>query len=442
VLQKQMKDLLRRTRSIACASLLACLVLGVFAAGAMAVEEPAPSINKPPDKTSTVGKAAAVIITGTDLAEITATGLPAGVPQPVEVKANEWKIEGTPTTAETTTVTLEAKNAEKKAGPPVNFKWTVNEPEAAPTITKPSDKASTVGGTAAVIVTGNNLATLTATGLPAGVPQPVEVKANEWKIEGTPTTAEVTTVTLEAKNKEGEPVSPVTTTFEWTVEEAPTIVKPPDQASTVGKAVTQVTITGTNLFLILPPEELPVGLTLSKVTEAEWTITGTPTTVQTTTVRLEAKNKAGGTSAPLTFKWTVTAAQEPPKIETPSKPPETPSKPPETPKAVSAGRLGTMPTQKQGRELWASFLCEVASCKVQVMATITAGKAKFKLHSVRTPIAQGKKTRIALKLTKKQRALIAAALKKRKKVTAAMSASIDSSVGRQVTKALVVTVKR
>ncbi len=101
-----------------------------------------------------------------------------------------------------------------------------------------------------------------------------------------------------------------------------------------------------------------------------------------------------------------------------------------------------MPTQKRGRELWASFLCEVASCKVQVMATITAGKTKFKLHSVRTPIAQGKKMRIALKLSKKQQALITAALKKRKKVTAAMSASIDSSVGRQVTKALVVTVKR
>ena len=59
-----------------------------------------------------------------------------------------------------------------------------------------------------------------------------------------------------------------------------------------------------------------------------------------------------------------------------------------------------------------------------------------------TQIAQGKKVRIPLKLTKKQMRTIAAALKKHKKVTAALSASINSSVGLQVTKALVVTVKR
>ncbi|HEX9480898.1 MAG TPA: hypothetical protein VF927_02235 [Solirubrobacteraceae bacterium] len=349
-----MLDLLHRTRKTACASLLACVVLGAFGAGVAHAEE-LPSFTKPVDETSIVGKHVVLTVTGTHLATLTAQGLPAGVE----------------------------------------------------TITKETEET--------------------------------------WTISGTPTTAQpATTVTLEAKNKQGEPVSPVTTEFKWTVEALPTIGEPPSQASTVGKAITPLGIKGTNLSQ-LTPEMLPAGLELKPVPgaeESEWIVTGIPTTVQTAIVTLQAENKAGGRSAPLTFKWTVTAAQEPPKIETPSKPAETPSKPPETPKAVSAGRLGTMPTQKQGRELWASFLCEVASCKVEVMATITAGKTKFKLHSARTAIAQGKKVRIALKLTKKQRALITAALKKRKKVTAAMSASIDSSVGRQVTKALVVTVKR
>jgi hypothetical protein len=434
-----MLDLLHRTRKTACASLLACVVLGVFASGASAAK---PVISPVADQRSTLGQAIApVVVTTNELVtlNVEGEGLPEGLTLKEEPTKTEWRIEGTPKKLGAgTTVTLKAENGANETETET-FHWTV---EAAPTIANPGPQASTAKQPAIVTIEGTNLNSLTASStepLPAGM-ELKKVSPTIWKIEGSPTTVGASPVTLEATNTAGGAATPVT--FEWTVEEASTIAKPPDQAGTVGKAVTQVTITGTNLFLILPPEELPVGLTLTKVTEAEWTITGTPTTVQTTTVRLEAKNKAGGTSAPLTFKWTVTAAQEPPKIETPSKPPETPSKPPETPKAVSAGRLGTMPTQKKGRELWASFLCEVASCKVQVMATITAGKTKFKLHSVRTPIAQGKKMRIALKLTKKQQALIVAALNKRKKVTAALSASIDSSVGRQVTKALVVTVKR
>jgi hypothetical protein len=431
-----MLDLLHRTRKTACASLLACVVLGVFAAGAMAAK---PVISPVADQHSTLNQPILpVVVTTNEVATLTVEGegLPEGLTLKEEPSKTEWRIEGTPTKLGAgTTVILKAENGAKETETET-FHWTV---EPAPTIVNPGPQASTAKQPASVTIKGTNLYSVTASGahpLPAGM-ELHKVSLTTWKIEGTPTTVAATPVTLEATNEAGGAATPVT--FEWTVEAAPTIVKPADQSSTVGRAIV-LTIKGTNLFSLVP-EELPVGLTLTKASETEWTITGAPTTVQTTTVTLEAKNKAGGTSAPLTFKWTVIPAQEPPKIETPAKPPETP-KTPETPKVASAGRLGTVPTQKQGRELWASFLCEVASCKVQVTAAITAGKTKFKLHSARTPIAQGKKMRISLKLTKKQQALIAAALKKRKKVTAALSASIDSSVGRQVTKALVVTVKR
>jgi len=234
---------------------------------------------------------------------------------------------------------------------------TANAAEPLPTITSPGPQTSTVNQTKTIVVTGTNLHSLTAKNLPAGVPQPTEVKENEWKIEGAPKTAETATITLEAENAEG-------------------------------KAGTQVTFT--------------------------WTVN-----------------------------ISVDANPGPPEnVETPAKPPEAPSKPSEpAPKVTSAGRLGTMPIQKPGRQLVASFLCEVQSCTVTISGVITAGKKKFKVHSAATKIAQGKKVQIPLKLSKSQRAVITAALKKHKKVLAALSATIHSSVGYQVTKALSVSVK-
>ena len=428
-----MRSLLHRSRSTAVALLLALAAVLASAGSAGAAE--APTINKPADQAGVTGKAVTVTVTGTNLATVTAKGLPAGVAQPVEVAPNEWKIEGTPTTVETTTVTLEAENTEKVPATPVEFKWTVTEPEAAATITKPADKASVAGKPAAVTVKGEHLATLEAKGLPNGVTSLVKVSTSEWRIEGEPTTAETATVTLEAKNAEGAAGTPVE--FKWTVTEPepiPTIVKPSDQSSTSGTAIAPLVITGSHLASLLA-KQLPAGLELTPVSETEWKITGTPTAaLPATTVTLEATNKEGA-STPVTFVWTVSAPAAPPPAE--PKPTPTP-----TPTIPSAGRLGTVPVQKQGKELFATFLCEVTSCKVTITATIKAGKSTFKVRSNVITILQGKKPRIPLRIKKKQRELISAALKKHKKVTAALSASIDSSVGKQLTKALLVTVKR
>jgi hypothetical protein len=321
--------------------------------------------------------------------------------------------------------------------------------EPLPTIEQPAEQVSTTGvSVTTVVVKGTGLATLSAKELPDGL----DLKASttnpetEWEITGTPTTAKAaTTVTLEASNKEEGPAT--TIAFEWTVDQGPpTLEEPAAQTGTAGVPIATLLIKGTGLEE-LTANELPVGLALTPISEGAWTITGTPTTPKAaTTVTLEASNKAEATKQTTTFKWTIGEAAvpaSPPVNSTPAPAPETPSPAP-TPiaKVASAGRLGTVPTQKPGKSLTASFLCEVAACRVVLAATVTAGKSRFKIHSSPTSIKQGQKAKIALKLSKKQQALIAATLKKHRKVSAAVVASIESTVGLQTTKSLTISVSR
>jgi hypothetical protein len=100
--------------------------------------------------------------------------------------------------------------------------------------------------------------------------------------------------------------------------------KPADQTSVAGIAIAAVTVTGENLAS-MTAQHLPAGLSLSKVSETEWQITGKPTTPQPTgTVTLEAKNSEGSGVASTTLQWTVTA-EPPPTVKkmTPKAGPET-----------------------------------------------------------------------------------------------------------------------
>jgi hypothetical protein len=284
--------------------------------------------------------------------------------------------------------------------------------------------------------------------------------ATKWEIYGTPAKEEKEqpddTTKITAKNEAGEPSVGGPEIFWSIVEPLPEFLEPfpGPQTSTAGTEIAPVIVKTRHAALgveVVPgPGSLPAGLKFGGVPEheGEWQITGTPTTPtpEPVTVELVARSTEQE-DAHLSFKWTINpappTAETPAKApETPSKPPETPSKPPETPKITSAGRLGTLPIQKPGKSLAASFLCEVTSCQVQLLATVTVGKSKFKIHSGRTSIAQGQKAKVVLKLSKAQQALVAAALKKHKKVAAALTASIQSSVGFQVTRALTIAVKR
>src|SRR4051795_11624777 len=93
--------------------------------------------------------------------------------------------------------------------------------------------------------------------------------------------------------------------------EPPSIAKPADQASPVNVPITPLTITGERMHELVA-RGLPQGLTLELKSETEAVVTGTPTTVETTTVELEAKNGAGE-EAETEFKWKI---EEPPPAVT------------------------------------------------------------------------------------------------------------------------------
>ncbi|MHB8531092.1 MAG: putative Ig domain-containing protein [Solirubrobacteraceae bacterium] len=271
--------------------------------------EAAPTIEKPADQASVEGVAIApLIVKGTHLFSLKATGLPPGIEQPVKKSQTEWEIKGTPAAHQPTTpVTLEAQNEERGPIQTQTFNWTVAE--AQPTIVKPSDQITQEGKPITPVpVTGTRLAVLKPKALPAGLKLVKRTEA-EWEISGTPTSAKAETqVTLEAQNKQQGPV--VTQTFNWTVTELepqPTVEKPADQASVAGAPISPLIVRGSRLAA-LSAKQLPAGLTLSKLSEAEWEIAGTPTTARAATeVLLEAVNKEGRGSAVRVFNWTVTA---------------------------------------------------------------------------------------------------------------------------------------
>ncbi|MCW3033625.1 MAG: hypothetical protein JWM60_1970, partial [Solirubrobacterales bacterium] len=346
-------------RSTAGALALLLVVLLALAGGASAAEKP--GIDKPVDQFSTLGEAITPLkITGKHLASLKVTGLPQGLKLKEPPSETEATIEGTPEALVVATVTLEATNEAEPES--VQFTWTV---ESAPGFSgTPSQVRSTVGQPITpVTVTGINLHSLTTEHLPPGLTAK-QVSDSEWVIEGTPATPpSETVVSLKATNRAGTAAVPAAVT--WTVEAPPHLEGPPAaQVSTAGQAIAPVILTGSNLFSVIPLG-LPAGLELKKASPTQWTIEGVPTTPRAaSTVTLKATNQAGGTSAPVEFLWTVQEAQKAaPKTETPAKPVETP--PPAT-TIPSAGRLGTLPVQKAGKSLTASFLCEVASCKVQV----------------------------------------------------------------------------
>ncbi len=104
-------------------------------------------------------------------------------------------------------------------------------------------------------------------------------------------------------------------------EEPPEIKEPTHQATTVGKAIKPLIVTGARMAK-LKAENLPAGLMLKEVSETEGEITGEPTTPGSVVVTLRATNKEAAETSK-TFEWTV-------------EPPPTITKPPDQDKTVGA----------------------------------------------------------------------------------------------------------
>jgi subtilase family serine protease len=169
------------------------------------------SVSNPGNQSATVGQPVSLAITGTDSGgqplTFSAAGLPAGLSiSPAGV------ISGTPTTAQTTSVTVTAGNSFGTGT--ASFSWTVGGASTSTvTVTNPGNQSSTVGHSVSVTVKGTDSAgrplTFSATGLPAGLSI-----SSVGVISGKPTKGQTTSVTVAARDNAGGAGS---THFSWKV---------------------------------------------------------------------------------------------------------------------------------------------------------------------------------------------------------------------------------
>jgi hypothetical protein len=261
----------------------------------------APVVTNPGGQSGTVGVAVNLQIAATDgnndPLTYSATGLPAGL----SINPSTGLITSTPTTAETTSVTVTADDGRGGQGT-ATFNWTINPANASPVVTNPGNQSSRIGValSLSIVATDANGDTLTysATGLPAGL----SINPTTGLIAGTPTTAQTASVIVTANDGHGGAGS---ATFTWTVfaNSAPVVTNPGNKSGTVGLAVNlQIVATDANGdALTYGATGLPNGLSISSTTGL---ITGTPTTAQTRTVTVAANDGYGG-SGSATITWTI-----------------------------------------------------------------------------------------------------------------------------------------
>ena len=282
----------------------ATLTITVSAAGAV------PVITGPITAPGTVGVAFTYNIAATGLpTAYTASPLPAGL----AVNAATGAITGTPTATGVTVVTLTATNA-TGASLPVTLTVTVAAAAGAPVITSPLTAPATVGTpfvTYPIMATGLPTS-YSATGLPLGL----SLNTTTGEINGTPTAAGVSVVTLSATNASGTGTATLTITV--AAAGVPPVITSPTAANvpgTVGTTLVTYPITATGLPTSYSATNLPPGLTLNPLTGA---IAGIPTSPGTYGVTIGATNSTGTGTAVVVF--AIAAAAVAPIITSPANP--------------------------------------------------------------------------------------------------------------------------
>ncbi len=253
----------------------------------------------PGNQTSTAGTAiAALTLTATGGSSTYTWADPSATLPPGLGISPAGIVSGTPTAAGTAAVRLTVTDSGGRTAT-VTFTWTVLSPVTAQA---PGNQTSTVG-------TAITALTLTATGgsggytwtAPSATLPPGLGISTAGVVSGTPTAAGTAAVRLTVTDSGGRTA---TVTFTWTVVTPVTAQAPGNQTSTVGTAITALNLTATGgsggYTWTDPSRTLPAGLTLSPT----GTVTGTPTTAGSATVRLTVTD-SGGRTAPPTFTWTV-----------------------------------------------------------------------------------------------------------------------------------------
>ncbi|HTB81245.1 MAG TPA: putative Ig domain-containing protein, partial [Opitutaceae bacterium] len=236
-----------------------------------------PVITSAATATGQVGVAFSYQITASNSpTSFSATGLPAGL----SVSTSTGLISGTPTTAATSSVTINATNATGTGTATLTL--TVNP--AKPAITSALTASGQTGVAFSYQITASNSPTsFAASPLPAGL----SVSTTTGLISGTPTATGTTNVSLTATNAGGTS-SAVTLAITITLGK-PVITSATMATGQVGVAFSYQ-ITASNSPTSFSATGLPAGLSVSTSTGL---ISGTPTTAATSSVTINATNATG-----------------------------------------------------------------------------------------------------------------------------------------------------
>jgi hypothetical protein len=258
-----------------------------------------PSVTNPGPQASSVGQAVNLPLQvggGTAPYTCAFTGLPPGLANP----GGGCTVQGTPTTAGTSNVTVTAKDAQNQASAPVTFPWTISDGgTTAPTVVSPGNQTGVQGQPVSLQIqaSGNPAPTCTATGLPAGLGI-----SPGCLVSGTPTAAGTSNVTVTATNSAGSANASFTWTVTPPVQSGVKVANPGSQTSKFNQKVDlKLAVSGGTSPYTCSATGLPGGVWLNPFT---CQITGNAWGVGSFTVNVTAKDSAGATGS-TSFGWTV-----------------------------------------------------------------------------------------------------------------------------------------
>ncbi len=228
--------------------------------------------------------------------------LPAGLAgAPV---SDNYQVTGTPTTVETPTVGLKAKNATGESAE-ATFTWQIKE--QAPVVTKPADQVSHIGiaiTPVTLVATGGTATEFSVTS--ANLPKGLTLKGDTGVISGTPDTVK-TVVVVKVKARTSDGTNSPEVSFNWTVAiDEPVVTKPANQNTGVG-AVVSLHIVASGAPTVYAATGLPAGLSINTETGIISGVPQTPTQTEAA-VKVKAEN-AGGPSAEVSFGWKIVQGQ-------------------------------------------------------------------------------------------------------------------------------------
>ena len=233
--------------------------------------------------------------------------LPAGLSGAAVGVGKDYEITGTPTTKETVTVGLKAKNVTGESAE-ATFEWKIKE--EVPVIAKPLDQISHVGIAivpVTVVTTGGAVTEFSApTNLPKGL-SIVKSGAKIGEITGTPDTVKAE-VTVELKVRTADGTNSAIVPFGWTIEiDTPVVTEPANQNTGVGVSVS-LPIVASGAPTVYAATGLPAGLSINTETGIISGVPQTPTQTEAA-VKVKAEN-AGGPSAEVLFGWKIVQGQK------------------------------------------------------------------------------------------------------------------------------------